>query len=166
MASVAEEAGVSKALVHYYFATRRELLRRALLFAGARWEAAVAAEVAALFTGAERLERVLLLALDPKSQFAEQRALWNEIWSTLRFDETLSPLVDGYYRTWLNLIIELVEQGTADGSISRPLQARETGLRLAATADGFDSLLYLGLVQREEGAELLRESIRRELAGS
>jgi len=164
MATVAEEAGVSKALVHYYFATRRELLRNALLFAEARWDEAVTAELADLNSGAERLERLLLVAVDPKSQFAEQRALWNEIWSTLRFDEDLGPLVDGYYRTWLDRIIDLVEQGRADGSISRCVQAWESGLRLAAAADGFDAMLYLGLVDRDDAAQLLRESIRRELA--
>lgn len=165
MASVAEEAGVSKALVHYYFATRRELLRNALSFAEARWEEAVAAELADLITSAERLERLLLVVVDPKSQFAEQRALWNEIWSTLRFDEDLRPLVDSYYRNWLDRIIDLVEQGRTDGSISRSVQARAAGLRLAAAADGFDAMLYLGLVDRDDAAQLLRESIRRELAG-
>ena len=164
MASVAEEAGVSKALVHYYFATRRELLRNALRFAEARYEEAVEVELADLNTAAERLERILLAAVDPKSQFAEQRALWNEIWSTLRFDEALRPLVDSYYRTWLDRIIDLVEQGRAEGSISRSVQAREAGLRLAAAADGFDAMLYLGLVERDDAAQLLRESIRRELA--
>ena len=33
MKAVAEEAGVSKALVHYYFATRQELLRRTFVHA-------------------------------------------------------------------------------------------------------------------------------------
>jgi AcrR family transcriptional regulator len=164
MASVAEEADVSKALVHYYFATRRELLRNALLFAEARWERGVAAELAELTTGAARLERVLLLAVDPESQFAEQRAIWNEIWSTLRSDEELRPLADGYYRNWLDRVITLAEQGRADGSIPRAVQARGMGLRLAAAADGFDAMLYLGLVTREDAAHLLRECIRRELA--
>ena len=36
MASVADEAGVSKALVHYYFATRQELLRSAFAFSESR----------------------------------------------------------------------------------------------------------------------------------
>lgn len=164
MASVAEEAGVSKALVHYYFATRRELLRKSLRFAEARWKEAVAVELADLATNAERLERLLLVAVDPKSQFAEQRALWNEIWSTLRFDDDLRLLADSYYRTWLDRVVDLVEQGHADGSIPRSVKARQAGLRLAAAADGFDAMLYLGLVDRDDAAQLLRESIRRELA--
>jgi AcrR family transcriptional regulator len=40
MARVAEEAKVSKALVHYYFATRQELLRNAFAFSEQRWQPA------------------------------------------------------------------------------------------------------------------------------
>ena len=71
---------------------------------------------------------------------------------------------DSYYRTWLDRVVDLVEQGHADGSVPRSVKARQAGLRLAATADGFDAMLYLGLVDRDEAAQLLRESIRRELA--
>lgn len=164
MASVAREAGVSKALVHYYFATRRELLRNALAFSEARWEAALDEELAGLATGAERLERVLLVTVDPKSHFAEQRALWNEVWSTLRFDDDLRPLVEGYYRGWLDRLVALVAAGRTDGSIPASVNAADTGLRLAATADGFDALLYVGQVDREDASRLLLGALRRELS--
>ena len=55
MASVAEEAGVSKALVHYYFSTRQELLRSAFAFSESRLDQLVDDEIAGLQTGAERL---------------------------------------------------------------------------------------------------------------
>src|SRR5215471_676491 len=67
MASVAEEAGVSKALVHYYFSTRQELLRSAFAFSESRLDQLVEDEVAGLETGAERLERALLVSLDPET---------------------------------------------------------------------------------------------------
>ena len=41
---------------------------------------------------------------------------------------------------------------------------QSTGWRLAAAADGFDSLLYLDLVDRDEAVRLMRETIARELA--
>ena len=50
MARVAEEADVSKALVHYYFATRQELLRKAFAFSEQRWQAAIDAELATVST--------------------------------------------------------------------------------------------------------------------
>ncbi len=163
MAGVAREAGVSKALVHYYFATRQELLRHALVFSEERWSQALGTELAGLRSGAERLERLLLVTVDPKSDFAEQRALWNEVWSTLRFDGDLRPLVERYYQGWLERIVALVEDGRADGSIPQSVNAADTGLRLAAAADGFDSLLYVGQVSREDAGRLLLGALQREL---
>ena len=52
MAGVAKEAGVSKALVHYYFATRQELLRSAFAFSESRWNAAVDGELESVTDGA------------------------------------------------------------------------------------------------------------------
>ena len=100
MASVADEAGVSKALVHYYFSTRQELLRNAFAFSESRARRPRrAASSAASTTGAERLERALLVSIDRDTPFADQRALWNEVWSSLRFDDELRPLVERSYRT-------------------------------------------------------------------
>jgi AcrR family transcriptional regulator len=164
MAGVAREAGVSKALVHYYFATRQELLRSALVFSETRWAEALDDELGGLRTGAARLEHVLLVTVDSKSQFSEQRALWNEVWSTLRFDDDLRPLVERYYRGWLERIVALVEEGRADGSIPETVNATDAGWRLAAAADGFDALLYVGQVTREDAARLLLGALHRELA--
>src|SRR5262245_20287176 len=91
MATVAREASVSKALVHYYFATRQELLRSALEFSEQRWNAALDDELAPFPTAAGKLERMLLAGIEPDLPFSEQRALGNEIWSSLRSDDELRP---------------------------------------------------------------------------
>jgi AcrR family transcriptional regulator len=166
MASVAEEAGVSKALVHYYFSTRQELLRHAFAFSEERLATAVADELAELDTGAERLEHTLLASLGPEPPFREQRALWNEVWSTLRFDDDLRPLVERSYREWIERIVELVAEGRTDGSVPASVDPLESGWRLAAVADGVDSLLYLGLVDRDTARSLVRGGLERELASS
>ena len=70
MARVAEEADVSKALVHYYFATRQELLRKAFAFSEQRWQSAIDAELASVSTGAARVERMLLVSVDQPSPSA------------------------------------------------------------------------------------------------
>lgn len=163
MAAVAEEAGVSKALVHYYFSTRRELLRHAFAFSEERLAAAVEEVLAPLPDAAARLEHALLASLDPEPPWSEQRALWNEVWSTMRFDDLLRPLVEGAYRAWVERIVGLVRAGAEDGSIAPPADAEATGWRLAAAADGIDSMLYLGLLDRRRARELVRGAIEREL---
>jgi AcrR family transcriptional regulator len=163
MAAVAREAEVSKALVHYYFATRQELLRSALEFSEQRWNAALDDELAPLPTAPEKLERMLLAGIEPDLPFSEQRALGNEIWSTLRSDDELRPLVERSYRAWLARLVALIDDGRADGSIPATVEAEPAGWRLAAAADGLDSLLYLGLVERERAARLMRGAIALEL---
>src|SRR3954468_11014574 len=58
MRDVAEEAGVSKALLHYYFCSRDELLARAYEFADKRGRERVSRNVATVESGAVRLARL------------------------------------------------------------------------------------------------------------
>jgi AcrR family transcriptional regulator len=164
MASVAREAGVSKALLHYYFATRQELLRAAFGFSAEQWEAAVEAELARAASGAERVERYLLASVDPSGPLGEHRALWNVVWSSLRVDQDLRPTVERSYRAWLARLERLVVEGSSDGSVPSSVDARLASWRLAAVADGLDSMLYLGLVDRRRARRLVKGSIERELA--
>jgi AcrR family transcriptional regulator len=159
MEAVAREAGVSKALVHYYFATRRELLRAAFAYVDDRWRARVADELALAPTGADRLERFLLLYVDDEMVPGEHRAVWDEVWGTMRLDPELAPEVAAAYTRWADWLVQLVEEGRADGSLRSELPAHDTAQRLIAVADGMDSLRFLGLVTRERSQDLLRQSV-------
>lgn len=165
MATVAAEAGVSKALVHYYFSTRQELLRKAFAYADSHLNDLVEADLEHLATGRARVERMLLAGLEAGSPSEDQRSLWNEVWSGLRYDDELRPLVADRYRLWVDRLVSLVEEGRADGSIGAGVEAVESGTRLAAVADGLDSMLYLGLVDHERALALGREAVERELGG-
>jgi AcrR family transcriptional regulator len=164
MAAVAREAAVSKALVHYYFSTRQELLRAAFAYSGEQWDEAVASELERATNGAQRVERFLLASVDPAEPFGKHRALWNEVWSSLRVDAELRPLVHDAYQAWVGHVVRLVEEARRDGSASQTVDARAVGWRLAAVVDGLDSMLYLGLVDRRRARRLVRQSLERELA--
>ena len=163
MAAVAREAGVSKALVHYYFATRQELVRSAFSWSEEQWQSALRERIRSAPDAAARIEQALLLTLDPAEPFAEHRALWNEVWSSLRFDDELRPLVDSSYRKWIQRLTILVRGARAEGSAQSEGDPRDTAWRLAALADGIDSMLYLELLGRERARTLLLDGIRREL---
>lgn len=163
MAEVAREAGVSKALLHYYFSTRQELVRAAFAFSSDLWDEAVEVQLARAPTGAKRVEVYLLASVDSNEVYDEHRALWNEVWSSLRVDSELRPLVRDAYRAWMNRLVALIEEGRTDGSVPKEVSARPAGRRLAALADGLDSMLYLSLFDRRKARALLRESIEREL---
>ena len=164
MANVASEAGVSKALLHYYFDNRQELLRAAFVFSGERWDEAVEAALSRLSTGAEQVEHYLLSSVDPSGELGEHRVMWNEVWGSIRVDVELRPMVEDAYRAWVARLTALIESGCRDGSLSRGVDARAAGWRLAAAADGLDSMLYLRLVDRRRARQLVRQCIERELA--
>lgn len=160
--SVAVEAGVSRTLVHYYFSTRQELLRAAFAFAEDRRAEALEAELAQLTTAAEKAERALLRTIEPSLEATP--ALWNEVWSSLRDDLELGPLVRERYRGWVERVVRLLEAGREDGSVPDSIVADAAGWRLAATADGLESILYLGLLDSAQARALLVSSVERELA--
>jgi AcrR family transcriptional regulator len=159
---VAEEAGVSRTLVHYYFTTRQELLRATFAFAEDLRVEALEAELAGLETGARRAERALWRTIEPELE--ETPALWNEVWSSLRYDTELRPLVQERYRAWTDRIVRLLDEGRDDGSVPGSVDPAGAGWRLAAAADGLDSILYLGLLDRDGALAVLESCIRRELA--
>jgi AcrR family transcriptional regulator len=159
--TVAREAGVSRTLVHYYFTTRQELLRAAIVYAEDRRVEALEAELSSIETGAERAERALLRTIEPELE--ETPALWNEVWSSLCYDAELRPLVQERYRAWAARIVRLLDEGREDGSVPRTVDPTGAGWRLAAAADGLDSIVYLGLLDRKGARELLASCIRREL---
>jgi len=164
MAAVAQEAGVSKALLHYYFATRQELLRAAFAYSSKRWDEAVQIELSRAPNVARRLEAYLFATVDSSEPYDTHRVLWNEVWSSLRVDNELQPLVRDAYRAWVDRLASLIDEGRRDGSVSKDIAPRDAGRRLAAFADGLDSMLYLGLVHRTRARRLLRDSIERELS--
>jgi len=160
--SVAHEAGVSRTLVHYYFTTRQELLRATFAYAEDLRIAALETELADIETGAERAERALVRTIEPELE--ETPALWNEVWSSLRYDEELGPLVQERYHAWIERIVRLLDEGRDDGSVPQSVDPVAAGWRLAAAADGLDSISYLGILGQNEALELLASCFRRELA--
>jgi hypothetical protein len=72
-------------------------------------------------------------------------------------------MVERSYRASIDRLVELIEEGRADGSIPASVDAAAAGWRLEAVGDGLDSLLYLGLIEPERVGELLLSAIGREL---
>jgi AcrR family transcriptional regulator len=162
MDAVAREAGISKALVHYYFSTRKSLLRAAFGHSENLANARIEAEIGALDDPAERLEQFLLLVLADDAVYAENRALWSEVWSGMRLDGEIRPDVELRYSVWIDRLQQLiVEQWGLEEPDAEA--TRRAAWRLAAALDGIEGLMLLGLVDRATAESLLRESIALEL---
>jgi AcrR family transcriptional regulator len=159
MKAVAKEAGVSKALVHYYIPTRKELLRRAIDHADTRAREQAEAELAPLRTGRARLERLLTAYAAGEPPFVESNKLWDAAWGSLMLDPELAPALTAGYRKWVDWIGELVVEAGADGSIPSDRATRNTAIRLTALSDGLVDLVGAGVVTPTEAARLVAAAI-------
>jgi AcrR family transcriptional regulator len=163
MSDVAREAGVSTALVHYYFATRPDLLRAAFMFADARVDAYVDAQIAALDTAAERLQRLLSVYVsDSDPLLHENSILWREMWSHAVFDESLRAAVEESYAGWLEQIADAIADAIAEGSAATA-DVEGAAHRLAAIVDGLSSRLALGMLTGPRSSELIHDALVLEL---
>jgi AcrR family transcriptional regulator len=164
MSEVAREAGVSSALLHYYFATRRELLARAFAFADTRVDAHVLALVGEEGPGRDRLEAVLSAYLSPEPVVTEDWVVWSELWRSARFDATLLELLHDADREWVGQVAALLRSGIADGSIDGSIEVDDTAIHLVSLVDGLGTRVLAGVIEREDALRLIERSLRIQLS--
>jgi AcrR family transcriptional regulator len=163
MSDVAREAGVSTALVHYYFATRTALLREAFMHADVRVDEYVDAQIAGLGTAAERLERLLAVYVsDADPSVRENSILWREMWTNAVFDDSLRTAVEESYASWLEQVEDAIRDAVAEGSAATD-DIEGAAHRLAAIVDGLSARLALGMVTGPKATALVREALSIEL---
>jgi D-serine deaminase-like pyridoxal phosphate-dependent protein/AcrR family transcriptional regulator len=168
MRDVAQEASVSKALLHYYFQSRDELLARAYEYADRRGRERVWRDVASVESGAVRLYRLFDLYLSEDENVSQDWVLWSELSSTAMFEPELRPVMDASFDRFFNWIEALVKDAVAEGSLPSEADSRATTLRLIALNDGLGSLMARGLIDRETARAILKEFLDAEFgdAGS
>lgn len=164
MSEVAREAGVSSALLHYYFATRRELLARAFAFADTRVDAHVLALVGEQGSARERLETLLTAYLSPEPVVTEDWVVWSELWRSARFDASLLELLHEADREWVGQVAALLRDGIADGSIDGSIEVDDTAIALVSLVDGLGTRVLAGVIEREDALRLIDRSLTTELS--
>jgi AcrR family transcriptional regulator len=164
MSEVAREAGVSSALLHYYFATRRELLGRAFAFADARVDAHVLALVGSEGIARDRLETLLVSYLSAEAVVTEDWVVWSELWRSARFDATLRELLHEADGEWVGQVAALLRDGIADNSIDGSIEIDDTAIRLISLVDGLGTRVLAGVLERDEARRLLEGSLTTELS--
>jgi AcrR family transcriptional regulator len=164
MGDVAREAGVSSALLHYYFATRRELLARAFAYADTRVDAHVMSIVREEGCGRDRLEALLAAYLSPDPIVVEDWVVWSELWRSARFDGSLHAFLHEADREWLDQVAGLVRDGIADGSIDASVDAEDCAVRLISLVDGLGTRLLAGVLERDDALRHVTHALTMELA--
>ena len=138
IADVARRAGVSPALVIYYFSTKDELLTEALRFSERSFYADVAAQLDRLRTARERLEMLVRTTCVPQGEGEIPGAwgLWFDLWAqAFRHPEVKKDRIELDQR-WRDTIAQVVRDGQVSGEIGRSVDADTFAITFSALLDG------------------------------
>jgi len=132
---VAVEAGVSTGIVHYYFASKDEMLVDAL-----RWAIGKPAErFAELRRDGDHLRvlaTLLEVSLPHPGVLFDEYVLWLELWTAVTHDVALQPLCEELAGDYRDELVKLVEEGTSSGVFHPVAAPDEVAERISAMVDG------------------------------
>lgn len=139
IADVAERAGLSAALLVYYFKSKDNLLTDALAFAEDRFYLETFHELAAVDRARDRLVRLIELACPRDTNQGEITGdwrLWLELWSRALRDPEAARKREALDRRWRTTIADIVRTGQRRGEFGGHQDPDDFALRLAALIDG------------------------------
>ena len=163
VADVAERAGLSAALVVYYFGTKEKLLTEALAFADDRFYLDAFHELTGIGGARERLVRLIELACPQIEGSGNDGywALWVELWSRALRNAEAARKREALDRRWRNTIAEVVREGQREREFG-PRDPNRFATHLAALMDGL--ALQVLLRDSEVSSESMREICLEEAA--
>lgn len=141
---VAAAAGVSSALVIYYFGTRAQLLIAALRHAEDTFYQAFAARVAQTDSAAGRLQRIVDLVVQPR-ELDDMPGSW-VLWLDVLAQAPRHPELERHRveldARWRQTVVEVLRYGVERGEFA-PVDVETFGLMLTAVLDGLALQLVL-----------------------
>ena len=159
---VADEAGVSRALVSYYFPTRAELLAAALAHAEVRAIDEIGDRTRG-GTAPERIEETLLLEIDDSPAVRDNWIIWSEMTEMAFFDESFRPSMSLWSQRWIDNLAAMIREGQAEGTVPIDLDAVAAAERLTAAVDGIGLRWLLCHTSRDRAHQLLKGAVASEL---
>ena len=163
MAAVAREADVSNALLHYYFATRDELIRQAFEYHDRRETRKGNERTEQIADPIERIRDVLAHELAEDAAVREGWILWSEMQRLAMFNETLRSSVADRSTRWVGGVATMIRFAQNDGSVSSDVDADAAALRLTALVDGLGGHIIVQSRTRAEALAALEAAFVSEL---
>lgn len=137
IADVAERAGVSPALVIYYFKTKDQLLTEAIRHYEDTWYAVGQSRMAGLASAAARLEEFVAMSClseaDPGPASSSQ--LWLDFWAQAARNTEVAGVRQKSDERWREVITSLVQEGQEAGEF-RDIDAGDFAIYLSTLLDG------------------------------
>lgn len=144
IADVAERAGVSPALVIYYYKTKDQLLTEAIRYYEDTWYAVGQARIANLPTQAARLEEFVAMTClaEAGPELNDSWQLWLDFWTQAARNEAVASVRQKSDERWRDAIVSLVRSGQAAGEFD-DIDAESFAICLSALLDGLTVQLAL-----------------------
>jgi AcrR family transcriptional regulator len=153
VSDVAKRAGVSSGMIHYYFDTKRDLLKAAF---EQYYAHSMQRRQWIMETGKGPLELLKLLVesyLPIEDETLEGWRVWSELWVEGLQEPDLEQLNEDFYGQWRRLVAGIIGDGQ-DAGIIRDGSAIELANMLIAMIDGLAIQVLLG--SRSMTAERMR----------
>jgi len=136
IADVAERAGISSALVIYYFKTKDQLLADAMRYSEDAWYAEGQRRMAGLPSAPARLEEIVAMCCLPEADpHLNTWLLWLDVWALAARNDEVAAVRQKTDERWRKLIMSLVVEGQEAGEFS-PVDASAFTATLCALLDG------------------------------
>jgi AcrR family transcriptional regulator len=138
IADVAASAGISPALVIYYFKTRDQLLTEAIRLNEDRWYAEGTARIAEIPSAAGRLEELVAMSCLPEAD-ADDRVswvIWLDLWAQAARHPEVAAVRQEFDDHWRRTIADLVVEGQRGGEFTA-VDPDDFAVALSALLDGF-----------------------------
>ena len=134
---VAERAGISPALVIYYFKTKDGLLTEALRSAEDSWYEAGAARSSSLESGVARLTEIVAMTClhQQDEDLPESWALWLDLWAQSVRNPDVAKVRREFDEHWRQTIADIVRMGQGTGEFA-PVDADDFAITLSSLLDG------------------------------
>jgi len=163
---IAEEAGVNKAMLYYYFKNKEDLYEAALdaVFESVRADSINVLEAAT--SAGERFVQLVLRNFDRSYSHPELRTMMQQEMVRLHRGEEnrLAPMAEKFFRPLWELVDKVIEEGIASGEL---VAVDPTQMRYAALGANLNYFLSAPLTRLATGINPLARSElarRRELA--
>ena len=135
LTDVAQRAGVSSGMVHYYFATKRAVLVAAFEFNFTRSLARRRALLESKRAPMDRLARLAESYLPRDDETLTAWRVWAELWAEALRDQEFQAVNERLYDEWRQLVVEMITRAQGDGT-ARAGDPVELANMLIAMIDG------------------------------
>ncbi len=136
IARIAQDAGVSPALVHYHFDTRERLLAEALEHSFERAGDSRIGAAPEAGPAVERLAAMVDQCLPVPGPLEQDWVLWVELWLRAVRHPELRPVAEDLYARMHDWFVEVIAEGVRTGEFAR-CDPDEVADRALALIDGF-----------------------------